>query len=64
VRVGDAIVRLAVARVSWFEADGDHVGAHAGTSRQMLHLTQSRLEQRIDARRPATRDTPMGNDQS
>ena len=60
MRVGDVIVPLTVERVSWFEADGDYVIAHAGTSRHMLHLTQSRLEQRLDARRPATRDTPMG----
>ena len=33
VRVGGAIVPLAVERVSWFEADGDYVIAHAGTSR-------------------------------
>ena len=62
--VGDAIVPLSVERVSWFEADGDQVAAHAGTSRHGLHLTQSRLEQRPDARRPSTRDTPMGNYQS
>ena len=51
VRVGSAIVPLAVERVSWFEADGDYVIAHAGTSRHMLHLALSRLEQRLDAQK-------------
>ena len=50
VRVGGAVVPVAVERVSWFEADGDYVVAHAGTSRHMLHLALSRLEQRLDAR--------------
>ena len=55
VRVGGAIVPLAVERVSRFEADGDyviaHAIAHAGTSRHMLHLALSRLEQRLDAQK-------------
>lgn len=51
VRVGSAIVPLAVERVSWFEADGDYVVAHVGTSRHLLHLALSRLEQRLDARK-------------
>jgi two-component system LytT family response regulator len=51
VRVGGALVPLAVERVSWFEADGDYVIAHAGTTRHVLHLALSRLEARLDARR-------------
>ena len=50
VRVGSAIVPVAVERVSWFEADGDYVIAHAGPSRHMLHLALSRLEQRSRAK--------------
>jgi two-component system, LytTR family, response regulator len=38
-------------RVSWFEADGDYVIAHAGTARHMLHLSLSHLETRLDSRR-------------
>ena len=51
VRVGGAVVPLAVERVSWFEADGDYVVAHAGAQRHTLHLALSRLEQRLDARK-------------
>jgi two-component system LytT family response regulator len=51
VRIGGALVPLAVERVSWFEADGDYVVAHAGTTRHVLHLALSRLEARLDPRR-------------
>ena len=51
VRVGGALVPLPVERVSWFEADGDYVIAHAGDARHVLHLSLSRLETRLDSRR-------------
>ena len=51
VRVGGALVALPVERVSWFEADGDYVTAHAGSARHVLHLSLNRLEARLDPRR-------------
>ncbi len=51
VRTGGNLVPLAIESVSRFEADGDYVVAHAGTSRHMLHLALSRLEARLDSRR-------------
>lgn len=51
VRIAGTLVPLAVERVSWFEADGDYVIAHAGTTRHVLHLALSRLEARLDPRR-------------
>ncbi len=51
VRIGGALVPLAVEHVSRFQADGDYVIAHAGNARHMLHLSLSRLEARLDSRR-------------
>ena len=51
VRIGGTLVPLPVDRVSWFEADGDYVIAHAGNARHLLHLSLSRLETRLDPRR-------------
>ena len=51
VRIAGALVPLPVERVSWFEADGDYVIAHTGTSRHVLHLALARLEARLDPRR-------------
>ena len=51
VRVGGTLVPLPVERVSWFEASGDYVTAHAGNARHLLHLPLSRLEARLDPRR-------------
>jgi two-component system LytT family response regulator len=51
VRSGGTLVPLPVERVSWFEADGDYVAAHAGSARHLLHLSLSRLEARLDPRR-------------
>ena len=51
VRVGGALVPLPVERVSWFEADGDYVIAHAGDTRHVLHLALGRLDARLDPRR-------------
>jgi two-component system LytT family response regulator len=51
VRIGGALVPLPVERVSWFEADGDYVVAHAGSARHLMHVALSRLEARLDPRR-------------
>lgn len=51
VRIGGSLVPLAVERVSWFEADGDYVTAHAGNARHLLHVSLSRLETRLDPAR-------------
>lgn len=51
VRSGAAIIPIAVARVSWFEARGDYVAAHAGGARYLLHVSLNRLEGRLDPER-------------
>jgi two-component system LytT family response regulator len=51
VRIGGTLVPLPVERVSRFEADGDYVVAHADSARHLLHLSLSRLEERLDAKR-------------
>jgi two-component system LytT family response regulator len=51
VRSGGAIVPVAVSSVSWFEARGDYVAAHAGASRHLLHLSLNTLEARLDPAR-------------
>ena len=48
VRARGSLVPVAVAAVSWFEADGDYVTAHVGDTRHLLHLPLSRLEARLD----------------
>ncbi len=48
VRVGGALMPLPVERVSRFEADGDYVVAHTERTRHLLHLSLSRLEERLD----------------
>lgn len=48
VRSGNAILPIAVDRVSHFEAWGDYVTAHAGRSKHVLHLSLNRLEARLD----------------
>ena len=50
-RLGGTLVALPVERVSWFEADGDYVIAHAGDARHVLHLSLARLDARLDPRR-------------
>jgi two-component system, LytTR family, response regulator len=50
VRIGGKLAPLPVERVSWFEADGDYVTAHADGGRHVLHLSLSRLEARLDPR--------------
>jgi two-component system LytT family response regulator len=51
VRSGGALVPVAVDAVTWFEASGDYVVAHAGRARHMLHLSLKRLEARLDPSR-------------
>lgn len=51
VRVGGAIVPVPVASISWFEADGDYVIAHAERARHVLSLPLAHLEAKLDARR-------------
>lgn len=51
VRRGGAIVPVAVAEVSWLEAQGDYVVAHSGGARHVLHLSLNRLEARLDPAR-------------
>ncbi len=48
VRVGRAIVPLAVADIAWFEAVGDYIAAHVGDAQHVLHLSLSQLEGRLD----------------
>ncbi len=50
-RTGGALVPIAVASVSWFEARGDYVAAHVGPSRHLLHLPLNRIEGRLDPAR-------------
>ncbi len=51
VRSGASVIPIAVAGVSWFEARGDYVAAHAGPARHLLHLSLARLEARLDPAR-------------
>lgn len=51
VRAGGNLVPLPITDVSWFEADGDYVIAHTARARHALHLSLSRLEQRLDPQR-------------
>ena len=51
VRTGGALVPLAAASVSHFDAEGDHVFAYAGGMRHVLSLPLSRLEERLDPTR-------------
>ncbi|KQW44837.1 MULTISPECIES: LytTR family DNA-binding domain-containing protein [unclassified Roseateles] len=48
VRRGAAIVPVAVAEVSHFEAVGDYVCVHAGGAEHLLHVALARLEERLD----------------
>ncbi len=52
VRAGGTLVPVAVDKVLRFEADGDYVVAYPLTGgRHMLHLSLSRLEERLEATR-------------
>src|SRR5687768_7710120 len=48
VRAGGNLVPLPIAEVMSFEADGDYVIAHTERTRHALHLSLSRLEERLD----------------
>ena len=48
VRTGGGIVPVAIANVTWFEADGDYVTVHAGSAKHVLHLSLNHLEARLD----------------
>ncbi len=49
VRVGRALVPVAIESVDWFEADGDYVAVHVGRARHLVHVALARLEARLDA---------------
>jgi len=51
VRSGRAILPVAVADVTWFEAVGDYVNVHAGGAQHLVHLSLTRLETRLDPAR-------------
>ncbi|CAN5699367.1 N/A [soil metagenome] len=51
VRTGGALIALAVANVSRFDAEGDYVLAYAEGKRHVLSLPLSRLEERLDPTR-------------
>jgi two-component system, LytTR family, response regulator len=51
VRVGGALVPIAVDTISRFDAAGDYVTAFAGQARHVLHLSLNRLEERLDAKK-------------
>ncbi|MEO6277131.1 LytTR family DNA-binding domain-containing protein [Roseateles sp.] len=51
VRSGAAIVPVAVADVSHFEAVGDYVAVYSGGAEHLLHIALARLEERLDALR-------------
>ena len=52
VRIGGTLVPLAVETILRFEADGDYVVVFpAGGGRHMLHLSLTRLEERLDPKR-------------
>jgi two-component system, LytTR family, response regulator len=51
VRIGGTLVPLPLERVNRFEADGDYVVAHSEGVKHLLHLSLSRLEERLDAKR-------------
>jgi two-component system LytT family response regulator len=51
IRSGSAIAPLPVADVLWFEADGDYVIAHTPRGRNVLSLSLTRLEARLDPKR-------------
>jgi two-component system LytT family response regulator len=51
VRKSGALVPLPVDEVWWLEAEGDYVIAHTGRTHHALHLSLSRLEERLDPQR-------------
>jgi two-component system LytT family response regulator len=51
VRLGPTIVPVAVAAISYFEADGDYVAAYANGARHLVHVSLNRIESRLDPAR-------------
>ncbi len=51
IRSGRSIVPVKVTDVTWFEAVGDYIAAHAGAVQHVLHLSLSQLENRLDPQR-------------
>jgi two-component system LytT family response regulator len=51
VRTGRSIVPIAVDSVLWFEAVGDYVAVHVAGGQHLLHLSLSKLEERLDPQR-------------
>ena len=51
VRAGNAIIPVLVSDVSWFEAQGDFVVAHVGSTPRWLSLSLNTLEARLDTAR-------------
>lgn len=51
VRSAATVTPVPVERVSWFEARGDYVAAHAGSTRHLLQVSLSHLERRLDPAR-------------
>jgi two-component system LytT family response regulator len=51
VRSGSSVTPIPVAGISWFEARGDYVAAHAGGAKHLLHLSLNRLEERLEPTR-------------
>jgi len=51
VRSGRSIVPLMVSEIDRFEAVGDYIAAHTGSTQHLLHLPLSQLEARLDPRR-------------
>jgi two-component system LytT family response regulator len=48
VRSGRSIIPVPISSVAWFEAEGDYISAHVGSSRYVLHLSLNRIEERMD----------------
>ena len=51
VRSSRSIIPIALENVSWFDAQGDYVAAHVGTTRYLLHLSLNHIEARLDPKR-------------
>jgi two-component system LytT family response regulator len=51
VRTGRSIVPVAIESITRFEAVGDYVAVHCGTTQHLLHLALGRIEERVDSRR-------------
>ena len=51
VRKGQRVVKLPVAEIQWFEADGNYVRIHARGEAYLIRERISALQERLDARR-------------